>query len=166
MASPSEIIDEIEALTVHCRPPIMSVEQRARWQQDWIGDLGKFPLEAIQSALRQWRQSESTKFPTAGQLLPMIERQSGRDKDRTYEVWRYDISDEEYRAMSLNDKIRHHKIAAGHCRSKAGPMPHLGKPVAKDDMPKAWHEWRDRAGNHDAEAQRLRQSIGRWDQRA
>lgn len=168
MAEPIEVIDEIEALTVHCRPPIMSVEQRARWQQDWARDLAKLPLQAIQNAFRQWRQSENTKFPTPGQIIPMIERMSrpAGEAAEGAQVWRYDVGGDEYRSMSLHDKIRHHRIAACHCRRSAGPMPHLGSPIDKADMPPEWHEWRRKAENHDAEAQRLQQSIGRWDQRA
>jgi hypothetical protein len=168
MADPLEIVDEIEALTVHCRPPVMSVEQRSRWQQDWAHDLAKYDIAVIQRAFREWRQGESLKFPTPGQLLPMLERLSRRPDaatDSAAQVWRYDIPDDEYRSLSLNDKIRHHRIAAGHCRRKAGPMP-VKVTVRKEDMPAQWHEWRDRADRHDAEAQRLQTSIGRLDQRA
>lgn len=168
MADHREIIEEIEALTVHCRPPVMSIEQRARWQMDWAQDLAKYPLESIQQVFRQWRQSEIAKFPMPGQILPILDRMSRKpDAEMSESVaeWHYDISDEEYRSLSLNDKIRHHRIAAIHCRRKAGPMPHRAL-VRKEDMPREWHEWRDRAFNHDAEAQRLQQSIGRWDSRA
>lgn len=171
MADPAEIIDEIEALTVHCRPPIMSVEQRSRWQRDWAQDLAKYPIDVIQSAFRQWRQGESGKFPTPGQILPMLDRMSRPSSSvptAEQQVWRYDITDDEYRGMTLQEKIRHHRCAASYCRTKAGPMPIHPPPEfrGKEDMPAKWHEWRDRAAKHDAEAQRMQQSIGRWDQRA
>lgn len=169
MAEPREIIEEIEALTVHCRPPIMSVEQRSRWQWDWARDLAKYPLEDIQSAFRQWRQGESQKFPTPGQMIPILERMSHRGAsapDAATLAWRYDISGDEYHSLSLNEKIRHHSIAASYCRRKAGPMPHLGPPIRKEDMPAEWQEWRERAHRHDEEAKRLKQSIGKLDQQA
>jgi hypothetical protein len=168
MAEHREIIAEVEALTVHCRPPVMAIEQRARWQVDWARDLEKYPIEIIQQAFRQWRQGESGKFPTPGQILPMLDRMTrrpdGPSQAQSLE-WRYDLSEEAYRALSLNEKIRHHRIAAGHCRRKAGPMPHKVT-VAKKDMPAEWQEWRARAERHDDEAKRLQQSIGHWDARA
>jgi hypothetical protein len=169
MADPFEIIHEVEALIVHCRPPVMSVEQRSRWQQDWAHDLAKYEIDVIQSAFRQWRQGESQKFPTPGQIIPMLERMShrpGAAPDGASQAWRYDVADDEYRDMSLNEKIRHHSIAASHCRQKAGPMWGDGKRKTAEQMPQEWHDWRERADRHDAERARLRQSIGRWDQRA
>lgn len=168
MAEAAEIISEIEALTVHCRPPVMSVEQRARWQMDWADDLAGFNIDLIRRALRDWRQGENAKFPTPGQIKPMLERLSGvgRMSKEDALAWSYEIADDEYRALSLNGKIRHHRIAANYCRRKAGPMPHLGKPVRREDMPREWQDWQSRAASHDAEANRLHHSTGRLDQRA
>ena len=53
MAEKSEIIDEIDALTVHCRPPPMEAGSRASWLRDWCEDLAKFPIEAIRLGIRE-----------------------------------------------------------------------------------------------------------------
>lgn len=169
MADPLEIIAEIDALTVHCRAPLMDVEQRGRWQRDWAQDLDKYPIEIVRQAFREWRQGEHQKFPTPGQILPVLERLSRRSEPMDAhdgQEWRYDLSDEDYRVLSLHGKIRHHVIAAAHCRRKAGPMPHKGAPVRKADMPREWQDWIERAERHHAEANRLKQSIGAMDQRA
>lgn len=168
MADPLEIIAEIDALTIHCRAPLMDVEQRGRWQRDWAQDLAKYEIEIIRQAFRQWRQGESQKFPTPGQILPLLERLSNRPAATEPEAlaWRYDISEADYRALSLNDKIRHHLAAANHCRRRAGPMWRDGRPMLLEEMPREWHDWRERAHNHDMEAKRLKESIGAMDQRA
>lgn len=168
MAEPREIIEEVEALTVHCRPPLMPVDQRSRWQQDWVQDLKTFPLAAIQSAFREWRHSENTKFPTPGQIIPMVRRFSGvrENAPESVEPWTYEISDDNYRSLSLSAKIRHHRIAAAHCRTQAGPMPHPGPAVHQEDMPEVWHAWRRRAEKHDAEAAKLRKTLSEYEQRA
>ena len=72
MAERDDIIEAIEGLTVHCRPPLMSSEERARWLMDWCEDLKDAPLAAIKHACSRWRQGEDRRFPTPGQLLPMV----------------------------------------------------------------------------------------------
>jgi hypothetical protein len=168
-----EIVDEIERLAVHCRPPLMQVEQRESWLRDWCDDLAGFEIEAIRSACREWRQSGAQKFPTPGQLLPMVRKRTAgpRADGGALQPWR-ELSDGEYEALSLRDKIRHQRILAAEAYRKAGPMWRNGagganpaKPVkghvAPDQMPDTWRYWTDIARSHDAEAQRLASYLHR-----
>ncbi len=170
MANHSEIIDEIEALALHCRAPLMSVDQRSRWAQDWAQDLAKFEIDAIRDAFRDWRHGDNGKFPTAGQILPLIRaktrnpEQEARDHLR---LWSYDMGDRDYATLSLSEKIRHHKISASHCRQMAGPMPfERGKLVKQEDMPESWKAWRHRAERHDEQVQKLRKTLTECEARA
>lgn len=166
MADKSEIIDEIEALAVHCRPPIMEPSARVSWLRDWCDDLASFPIEAVRGAVRKWRHSGATKFPTAGQFLPMI-RESLPAEGPRVDVWR-PLSDAEYTNLSLRDKMRHHQILAHAAGRKAGPMwkqvqgnrPTPGH-IAAEDMPDTWRRWKQVEANHNAEAKRLREILNR-----
>jgi hypothetical protein len=168
MASKSEIIDQIEALAVHCRPPIMSIEQRDLWMRDWCADLADFPLDAIQTACRKWRHSGSTKFPTAGQLVPIVRDSLPVEKTGPVRVWS-EATQAEYESMSLRDKIREHTILAHEARLKAGPMfrnsagatpdKPKGQHLAAEEMPDVWHRWTAEAERHEAEAARLRKFL-------
>src|ERR1700747_1981343 len=122
MAEKTEILDAIEALAVHCRPPMMEISARTLWLRDWCADLAEFPLEAIVTACRKWRQSGATKFPTPGQLLPLVRDSVPSQGGGTrVEVWR-PLSDAEYQALTVREKIRHHQILSHEAYSKAGPM--------------------------------------------
>ena len=88
MASKSEILPEIEALAVHCRPSLMTVEVRAIWLRDWCDDLAEFPIEAIRAGVRAYRHSGATKFPTPGQLVPMIRAGQPSQTGPKLDVWR------------------------------------------------------------------------------
>lgn len=168
MASKSEIIDQIEALAVHCRPPIMSIEQRESWMRDWCADLADFPDEAIAAACRKWRHTGSAKFPTPGQLLPLVRDSLPMERGSRVEVWR-ELTDDEYRALSVREKIRHRTILAHEARCKAGPMfrsergASMGRPVGThttaDQMPETWRRWTAIAEGHEAEAKRLREHL-------
>lgn len=173
MADRSEIIDEIEALAVHCRPPIMEPAARASWLRDWCDDLAGFPISAVRLGCRAYRQSGQVKFPTAGQLLPMVRANLPveRAPPGATEPWR-PISDAEYEALSLREKIRHREVMAREARRKAGPMwknPPEGasfkRPVRghvrAEDMPEAWRIQSQIAAEHEEEARRLRSHLHR-----
>jgi hypothetical protein len=169
MASRPEIIAEIEALEVHCRAPLMTTDARARWFQDWCADLNDFPIETIRSAIRDWRHSGSTKFPTPGALLPLIRAKLPREASGDApKAWR-PLSDEEYAQLSVREKIRHQTILAHEASVKAGPMwrnppgSNMSRPmpghIRAEDMPDTWRRWRDVAAGHMAEATRLRKYL-------
>jgi hypothetical protein len=164
MAEKTEIADAIEALAVHCRPPLMSVEQRLLWLRDWCSDLAQFPLDAITNAARKWRHSGATKFPTAGQFLPMVRDSLPVEKTGGVQIWRH-ASEDEFRAMSVRDKIRELTILAHEQRTKAGPMFRnttapgslakvSGKHLEPHELPLAYRV-------HTEEAERLEAEIGR-----
>lgn len=167
MASKPEIINEIEGLTVHCRPPLMEADSRAGWLRDWCDDLAEFPIEFIRAAIRDWRQGGNTKFPTPGQILPLIRAKVPVGKTgQGPEPWR-PLDDAEYAALSLREKIRHQLIQASEARRKAGPMFKNTSGVGKmrhargihlrpEEMPDTWRRWTGIAEQHEAEAQRLR----------
>lgn len=169
MADKSEIIDCIEALAVHCRPPLMEVEQRMLWLRDWCNDLAQFPLEAVANACRKWRHSGAVKFPTPGQLLPLVRDSLPGQKGEQVQVWR-ELSDDEYAKLTLREKIRHRTIQAHEARLKAGPMfrntsagPGItkasGAHLQPDEMPPVWRKWNELADSHEAEAKRLREFL-------
>jgi hypothetical protein len=169
MAERTEIAAEIEALTTHCRPPLMEVDARMLWLRDWCTDLGEFPIEAIRQACRKWRHSGATKFPTAGQLMPLVRANLPDDGPKgRVEPWR-PLSDAEYATLTVREKIRHHTILAHEAGCKAGPMwrnpdgASMSKPrpghVTHDQMPPAWRQWKAIQSNHLAEATRLRGVI-------
>lgn len=163
MADHHEIREEIEALAVHCRPPLMSVEDRARWAADWCDDLKDYPIDAIRHACRKWRMGTVSKFPMLGQLLPLIRAadHEAAARGRKDEAWR-PLTDDEYRGLTLREKIRHHQILAHQARTKAGPMwteGEKGRPLTRDQMPQRWHELQAQADGHDAEVRRLRAMI-------
>lgn len=160
MAEKTEIVDAIEALGVHCRPPLMEVEQRTSWMRDWISDLVQFPIEAITNGCRKWRHSGATKFPTAGQLLPLIRASMPAEKVEAVQQWR-PLSDSEYEALSLSEKIRHHQILAHESSLKAGPMWRDGRPLHMDQMSPDYHEHMTRSRHHSAEVKRLREYMKR-----
>lgn len=159
MASPNEIIDAIETLAVHCRPPVMSQEERSRWIASWIEDLRNFPADAIQAACRRWRNGTDRKFPLPGQLKPMVEAADQTNvKPVDTAAWR-PLSPAEYEALSLRDKIRHQNILAHECRLKAGPQSKGLQSIPAADMPPQWHTWRRQAEDHEEEARRLRKLL-------
>lgn len=154
MAERHEIIDALEGLAVHCRLPLMSVDDRSRWMADWCADLREYPIDSIRTACQRWRHGDNTKFPIIGQFLPLVRAVTAKPKVETWGEWK-PLSDEAYEALSLDDKIRHHQIMAVEARKKAGAQWANGAPVAAEDMPERWHGWRAKAANHDAEAKRL-----------
>lgn len=170
MASRPEILSAIEALEVHCRAPLMSVDQRSMWLNDWCKDLADFPGNCIEQACRQWRHSGQTRFPTPGQLIPLVRAALPVDRSSADNaVWR-PLSDEEYRGLTIREKIRHQMILSHEARRKAGPMFRntssggamsraSGQHIVPEDMPPIWRKWNSVASDHEAEAARLRKLI-------
>lgn len=168
MAERQEIAEEIERLAVHCRPPLMSVEDRMTWVADWCQDLSGFPIAAIRMACTSWRNGTDRKFPLPGQLKPLIRVHVPSQKGEVGpQVWR-PLSDDEYGALTIMEKVRHHLIMAAEAGSKAGPMFRntslsngmsnaKGEHLTADQMPQTWHDWKARQAGHLAEAKRLRE---------
>ncbi len=171
MADRLEIMDALESLAVHCRPPLMSVEDRSRWMLDWCSDLAKFPIEPIRTACTRWRQGDSTRFPTPGQLLPLVRSvMPVEGKGEKAEAWR-PISDDEYRQLPIRDKIRHLKIVLSELMTNAGPMmvnegSFRGRHLTPDEMPAKWHDAKARAAVIEGEISRLRDAIKNAQERA
>lgn len=159
MAEPSEIIDAMEALAIHCRAPLMDVESRARWMRDWCEDLKQYPGDAIRAATARWRQGESGKFPTPGQLLPLVRAaspqapQAGVIDTRAW-FW---PSEDDLASMTLHERKRQFTIMAVECRGKAGPMNDAGV------HPRP--EWLVKARNYDVEAKRIAELMARGAQK-
>lgn len=167
MADRDEITTEIEALTTHCRPPLMDVDARMLWLRDWCEDLASYPIEAIRKACRQYRMGGSAKFPTPGQLMPLVQSHMPSESHGRTEVWR-PLTDEEYRGLTVRQKHRHQLILASEAGGKAGPMFRNaggtpGKPKGEHltpaDMPPAWSHWIRVRDGHMAEAKRLREIM-------
>jgi hypothetical protein len=170
MADKAQIIDAIEALAVHCRPPIMEISQRTLWLRDWCADLSEFPLDAIATACRKWRHSGATKFPTPGQLLPLVRDSLPVEKGARVQPWR-PAGPEEFRGMTVREKIRELMILAHEARTKAGPMYRnttaRGAPISKasgahlnpEDMSESYRRWTAVAEGHEAELSRLRKVV-------
>lgn len=159
MAEPTEIIDLLDSLALHCRAPLMDVEDRSRWQRDWCDDLAAFGLPAIRSACARWRQSGQTKFPTPGQLMPLVRdadaaRSTDTPRAGPYEPWTWPPGIEA--DLSLVEKIRFHQAMAQHWRTRAGPMWRNGRPAGPDELPDSWRIGTARAQEHEADAARLR----------
>ena len=164
MAEKADIVAEIEGLAVHCRPPLMSVDDRSKWLTDWIVDLKEFPIENIRMACNAWRRGQDRKFPMAGQLIPAINatiRRTSAEADKP-QPWR-PLADHEYRELSVREKIRHHQIMAHEAMGKGGPMyRQLGnhsEHLTPDQMPPAWHSGRSEAKFHHTEIRRLTEII-------
>ena len=159
MADRNDIIEALEALAIHCRPSLMGIDERAVWLRDWCNDLAGEDIEAIRVGCQRWRGGTNHKFPMVGQLMPLIRAATVKKGDGPLpQVWS-PISDAEYNALSLNDKIRHHQIAASEAGYKAGPMWRDGRPLEISEMSAAWHHWRGVKANHLAEVKRLRGLI-------
>lgn len=131
--------------------------------RDWCRDLRDYPIEAIERGCQRWREvAQKDSFPRLSELRPLIEQAVVKPKAvQIHREWRH-LSDEEYEALSLRDKIDHRKILANECRKAAGPQwvnGVKGHAVAAEDMPEAWHAWRAKAAAHDREAARLQGKI-------
>jgi hypothetical protein len=157
MASRIEIVEAIEALAVHCRPPLMGVDERDRWLRDWCDDLKNFTDDAIKTGCARWRQGTNPKFPLPGQLLPLVRavQATGNANVKQGEIWR-ELTDAEYDRLTMRENIRHQQILASNAYSKAGPQL-----KAAEEMPDAWHLWRKIGAEHAAEARQLQERLNR-----
>lgn len=165
MASEIEIIEAIEGLERHCRAAPMSGVERAQWIQDWCADLRGFSASQIATACQAWRMGGSHKFPTSGQLVRLIPveqtRSSAYKPASVDKSWRLPGEDE-YRAMSIREKIEFHTVAAHDLRRRAGPMWGGGKPIQADEMPQSWRALRREADEHDARKAELRKRLEQY----
>ena len=167
MATQSEVVDAIEGLALHARPPIMDEDARTRWLMDWCQDLGGYPVGAIQQAVGEWRRSGSGKFPTPGQIIPLVAKYAPPSKSSykppPVRFWEWP-SDDEYFSMSISEKIKAHTIMAHDLRSKAGPMfrQRENEPsvhLSLDEMPPKWHTLQREAKFHDGKVSELRKRL-------
>lgn len=156
----SEIIDELDALSTHYPRGPRSPDQHMRFLEDYLDDLKDFSLEQVRAACRRWRQSDATKFPHSGQLMGAARAERGRDLGDNTPWGR--LTDADYEALSLPEKIRHQRILASEARGRAGPMFHnvdgswrKGVHLTPQEMPDKHHENRELARRHDEEAKRL-----------
>lgn len=144
----------------------MEVSQRALWLRDWCSDLAKFEIDHIRRAFRDWRLSGQTKFPTPGQIMPVLRSISNPAPKWEKEVAWSELSDAEYEKLDLPAKERHHLILANRAEVKAGPMWRDGRPMRPEDMPASWRELREKAARHKDEARRLRELYRRAERQA
>lgn len=163
MASTEEIAEEIESLAIHFRPPIMDNAARSRWLEDWCSDLSEYPIQAIKTAVRRWREGTNPKFPLLGQFLPLVKAVnfSGKGPSGGDVAWRR-ATPEEYHAMSIREKIRHHQIMAMTLRRQAGPMWAGKRHIAADRMPRAWHDLQTAAKQQESHAAKLREQLSQY----
>jgi hypothetical protein len=163
-----EIVKELRALEQFCTfKAVRSPEEHERFLKDFLADLQDFPFEAVQKACAKWRKSGSTRFPTPGQLIPLV-RESVPDQRENVDAWR-PLSDDEYRNLSVREKIRHHLILAHDAGLKAGPMwrnpatASMSRPmpghIAPEAMPDSYRRWKEAQAHHLAETSRLREFL-------
>lgn len=69
------------------------------------------------------------------------------------------MNDNDFRSLSVRDKLRELQIQAHDCRTKAGPMFCSGKHLAAEEMPDTWRRWNAEAERIEAEIKRLREIV-------
>lgn len=155
-----EIVKELRALEQFCTfKAVRSGEEQERYMLDYLADIQDFPLDAIRRACAEWRRSGVTKFPSSGQLIPLIRKNIVEQKPEPDREWR-PISDAEYEALNLREKIRHRMVLAREARITASTHTH-GWDRNVTTAPPTYRHWIDVAASHEAEAQRLRGIINR-----
>jgi hypothetical protein len=151
-----EIIKELRALEQSCSfRNARTGEENERFLKDYLADIDEYPIEAIKEACADWRKSGSIRFPTSGQLIPIIKAKVPGQSSPREDAWRQ-LDDAAYAQLDLPAKERHHLILANQCEVKAGPMWKNGRPLTAEQMPPAWHRLREQAQFHRDEAVRLR----------
>lgn len=155
MSSPRiEIVKELRALEQFCAfKAVRTGDEQERYMLDYLADIQQYPLEAIRKACAEWRTSGVTKFPTSGQLIPLIRKHCPQETAPQNREWA-PISEDEYEAMSLREKIRHRLILAQEARRTASTHTH-GWNRNINTAPPAYRHWIDIAAGHDKEAMRL-----------
>jgi hypothetical protein len=156
-----EIVKELRALEQFCTfKAVRSGEEQERFLRDYLADVQDFPLEAIQKGCADWRKSGQTKFPTPGQLIPLIKAHIVQARvEVSAQPWR-PLTEPEYRALSVEDKIRHCRLLASQSRAeatKAAIKQGWDRNVA--NAPPIYRQHMDIADAHEAEAKRLRQYV-------
>lgn len=112
MLSRIEIADEITALATHFPKPRRTPDEAARWLEDYVDSLEPFGLDAVKVACIDWRGGDAVSMAKPGQLAALAKRIAERGKVKAEnKPWKR-ISDEEYEALTLRDKARHHAILA------------------------------------------------------
>lgn len=163
MSSPRiEIIKELRALEQFCTfKALRTGEENERFLKDYLADIEEFPLDAIRKACADWRRSGATKYPTSGQLIPMIRRhlleeRQGGDRPQPWTA----PSEAEYEAMPLREKIRQRRIMAGLAEEQAfREAAKLGWDRNVQNAPQVWREHMARAASHHEEAARLKRRL-------
>lgn len=159
-----DIIPELTALEAHFRQPLAG-GARDRWLVDWTRDLAEFSMEDIQRGCRWWRQN-GERFPKPGELMRAIKQGLPSKQGGGKPVPWAPLSEDDYEALDLPAKIRHHRILAQEAYRAAGPMFRntskagrmyraSGEHLTPDQLPDSWHENTTKARNHEAEAERL-----------
>lgn len=163
MATRNEIVEALERLETHCRAPLMSIEARTGWMRDWCDDLKDCDVADVNAACQKWRNGDERKFPLPGQLKAVIRslRPQRTDSDNQGGAWR-ELTDAEYQALTIREKIRYHQICVQQCLRKAGPMWSAGRHREMADMPQSFHDWRAKASNHGEEARRLQGKLNEY----
>lgn len=157
----TDIVAELEALSEHYPKPRRDAAAQARFLADYVTDLNRFTPAEVKTACAKWRALESQRFPTPGQLAAICVKGQGGHAER-FEKWR-PLSDEEYDALSLSDKIRHHRILADRVWDEAGPIRRRvgSRNIADLRQDPDWRELERRGADHLAEASRLQSYLDR-----
>lgn len=149
-----EIVKELRALEQFCTfKAVRSGEEQERYMLDYLADIQQHPLDAIRKACAEWRKSGVTKFPTSGQLIPLIRKHLAEERQAPLREWR-PISEEEYEGLTVREKIRHRLILAREARVTASTHTH-GWDRNLTTAPAAYKHWIEVAAGHDKEAMRL-----------
>lgn len=165
-----------------------SEAEEAAWWEDWFDACGDLSEASLEAAMKGWIAAGNEWMPKPGVLAKLareapnaaamaynraraaVERgEPGRPVADGVEPWR-DLPEDEYRALSLTDKIRHHLIAASELGRKAGPMFRQTDPatgavlpngmhLTAEQMPPEWHVLKARQRAHLAEAETLREKL-------
>jgi hypothetical protein len=133
----------------------MNAGEWAAWWADYTDALGDLTETALELGMREWvRRPDSRFMPKPGELreLALATRPAAPTVFRgpAPTPWR-PLTDEQFDALSLHDKIWNHERMAQHERELAGPQTD-----APSEMSAKWHAHRARSANHSAEARRLR----------
>lgn len=153
-----EIVKELRALEQFCTfKAVRTGEESERFLKDYLADIQAFPFEAIQKACAEWRRSGATRFPTPGQLIPIIRKhvETPDSGPRINEPWK-PLSEAEYAALGLEAKIRHRRILAAQARDEAtihALREGWDRNIA--NAPASYHRFMAVADAHEAEAKRL-----------
>jgi len=158
MASRTDILTELNALSAHYMRIVRSPEEQERILSDYADDLKAFDLDAIKNGCRSWRQSSAQRFPTPGQLIPMIRANMRQQTGPRPAAWK-PCTTEEYEAMPPYEQIRELQ-----CRMEAiNPGPQFSQVQQRhldaSEMPEEWHKARQRIATYAAEIKRIRMNL-------